>query len=164
MGEQQQSSWQEELLLEYGINTDEASSSSSGLLWNALFIGNDHKIDGLRKEHPENFHLSMELTKIEMKYRNAQHLSEKQEQDQQLEDEISLKVKERKEPARDIAKRQKKEKEMYRNQQHQQEMIITDATETEVATPTGNDNNDGDDIEDTDMMEVDNNDTIPTKQ
>jgi hypothetical protein len=128
-----QSSWQEDLLLEYGI-----ASSSDGLLFTTLFGGDD-------KQQQQQQQLGNELATLEMDYRAAKQLLEKQNEDQRLEEEIDAKVRERKEPAKDIARRQKKNKDAKRKdfQEKQKAKMIADA---EKDNGEDDDDNDDDDM------------------
>ncbi|OEU13179.1 hypothetical protein FRACYDRAFT_243079 [Fragilariopsis cylindrus CCMP1102] len=133
------SSWQEDLLLDYGIASSSSSSSSSssvGLLFMTLFGNGD---DSQQQ-------LGHELATLEMEYRTAKVLFETQNEDQRLEEEIDAKVRERKEPAKDIARRQKINKDIKRKdfQEKQKAKMIADAEKD------NDDDNDDDDM----MMDV----------
>jgi hypothetical protein len=105
------SSWQEEIILEHGIQG--SNNNSEGLLLEVLLSNQ----------------LPTQLAENEAKYRAAQALLEKQQQDQKMEEEVDAKVRERKEPAKLIAKRQKKVKEAKREESREQQKakMIADA-------------------------------------
>ena len=106
------SSWQEELILEHGIVRN---NSEEGLLPQVL-LSHQHRLSAVLAEKAAN-------------YRAAQSLLETQQQDQHMEDEVNAQVQERKEPAKLIAKRQKKVKDTKREvvREQQKAKMIADA-------------------------------------
>jgi hypothetical protein len=141
------SSWQEDLLLENGIASS-SSSSSVGLLFMTLFGDDDDN-----KQQQQQQQLGHELAILEMEYRTAKVLFEKQNEDQRLEEEIDAQVRERKEPAKDIARRQKSNKDAKRKefQEKQKAKMIADA---EKDTKNGDEEEEDDDSDDDMMMDV----------
>ena len=121
-------SWCEQLLLEYGILGatrklgGEAVGGRGGLFLTTLGVGNT------------DVSLYDALSLLELKYREAQHLWERQNEDQKMEEEIAAKVNERKEPAKEIAKRQKKNKAATRlaYQEEQKAKMIAEAEATAI--------------------------------
>lgn len=131
------SSWQEEVLFEYGI----CSSTTTTRMGEEV---NDH---GLLLEVLLNrmnnipTPLNIQLRNLEYNYRRAQVLLKKQQEDRELEEEVDAKVKERKEPAKLIARRQKIVKEAKR-EQHREKQKAKMIAEAEAAE------------DDTDMMDA----------
>ncbi len=120
-GDAKDSTWYEKAIVEFGIRAS-TSPSSEGLLLEIL-LSNKSNQDSAASM------LQVRLSENETRYRNAQTLYEKQHQDQQMEEEIDAQVKERKEPAKLIARRQKKVKEAKREafREQQKAKMIAEA-------------------------------------
>ncbi len=114
-------SWFEKAILEFGIRTS-SPANSEGLLLEVLLSSKSDQNSSVSL-------LQLRLKEMEARYRIAEALLEKQQRDQQLEEEIDAMVKERKEPAKLIARRQKKVKEAKREafREQQKAKMIAEA-------------------------------------
>jgi hypothetical protein len=134
-------SWQEEAILEYGIRPSSSSGSSEGLLLEVLLSSHSSSL------------LQTRLSEIDAKYRAAQTLLEKQQLDQKLEEDVETRVKERKEPAKLIARRQKKVKEAkreaFREQQKAKMIAMAEScNDTDMMNASDEDEDDDEDKND----------------
>ena len=123
-GDASDSTWYEKAIVEFGIRAS-TPPNSEGLLLEILLSNksNNNAAASL---------LQVRLAENETRYRDAETLYEKQHRDQQMEQEIDAKVKERKEPAKLIARRQKKVKEAKREafREQQKAKMIAEAEST----------------------------------
>jgi len=124
--------WHEGLILEYGILGGSSSTSTSaneGLLFEVL------------RSSSSSPSLLPLLVEHEARYREARALFEKQATDRRLEDEVVTEVRERKEPAKLIARRQKQAREA-RKRAHRERQKAEMIAAAEAAADAGGDDDD----------------------